>query len=109
MSIALLNPIKKFSMIQYAKYFLAFSFLLFLGNCKKKEYSMGSLTAPTDVTINTTVKGQDASHPNGDGSGNVDISLTGKNVLSYQIDYDASDGIKFDFLPNGKTTKQYTK
>ncbi|MFL5741277.1 MAG: hypothetical protein ACJ75B_13725 [Flavisolibacter sp.] len=96
-------------MIQYTKYFFAFALLMVIGSCKKKEYTMGSLTAPTDVTINTNIQGQDASHPNGNGSGNVDITVTGKNVLSYQIDYDASDGIKFDFLPNGKTTHQYIK
>jgi len=103
------KPIKKTIMIQYTKYFLAFVMLLLIGGCKKKEYNMGSLSAPTDVAINTTLVGQDATHPNGDGSGDVVISLSGKNVLSYNIDYDASDGISFAFLPNGNTTKKYTK
>ena len=70
---------------------------------------MGNLTAPSDVAINATIVGQDATHPNGDGSGDVQIALTGKNVLSYNIDYDASDGISFVFLPNGKATKKYTR
>jgi len=96
-------------MIQNAKYFLAFALLLIIGSCKKTEYSMGSLTAPTEVAINTTLVGQDATHPNGDGSGDVVIALSGKNVLSYNIDYDASDGISFAFLANGKATKKYTK
>ena len=96
-------------MKQYTKYFLGFAFLLAFGGCKKKEYSMGDLSAPSDVTINATVVGVDASHPNGDGSGDVQIALTGKNVLSYKIDYDASDGIDLQFLANGKTTRKYTK
>lgn len=96
-------------MTQYTKYCFAFALLLVIGSCKKKEYSMGDLTSPTDVTINTKIVGQDATHPNGDGSGDVEITLTGKNVLSYNIDYDASDGIKFAFLSNGKATKKYTK
>jgi len=96
-------------MIQNTKYFLAFALLLLIGSCKKTEYSMGSLTNPTEVTINTTLVGQDATHPNGDGSGDVIITLSGKNVLSYNIDYDAGDGISFAFLPNGKVTKKYTK
>ena len=68
---------------------------------------MGSLTTPTNVAINTKIIGQDATHPDGDGSGNVEISLTGNNVLAYHIDYDASDGLKFDLVPNGKTTYQF--
>jgi hypothetical protein len=103
------KPIKKKIMIQYTKYCLVFTLLLVIGSCKKKEYSMGNLSAPSEVTINTTIVGQDATHPNGDGSGDVEITLTGKNVLSYNIDYDASDGISLVFLPNGKTTKKYTK
>lgn len=94
-------------MIQYTKYCLVITLLLVLGSCKKKEYSMGSLTTPTNVAINTKIIGQDATHPDGDGSGNVEISLTGNNVLAYQIDYDASDGIKFDLLPTGKATYQF--
>src|SRR5690348_197485 len=77
------KPIKKKIMIQYTKYCLVVALLLVIGSCKKKEYSMGNLTAPSEVTINTTIAGQDATHPNGDGSGDVNITLTGKNVLSY--------------------------
>ena len=56
--------------------------LMLTQGCGKKDYGMGELTAPTDVVINTTVVGQDATHPNGDGSGDVAITLTGKNVLA---------------------------
>jgi protein involved in ribonucleotide reduction len=94
-------------MIQYTKYCLVITLLLVLGSCKKKEYTMGNLTAPTNVTINTNIVGKDATHPDGDGSGNVDITLTGDNVLAYHIDYDASDGIKLNLLPSGKTTYQF--
>lgn len=96
-------------MIQYTKYCLAIALMLAIGSCKKKDYSMGNLIAPSEVTINTKIVGQDATHPNGDGSGDVEISLTGKNALSYKIDYDASDGIDLAFLANGKTTRKYTK
>src|SRR5258705_740434 len=96
-------------MIQYTKYCLAIALLLVIGSCKKKEYNMGDLTAPAEVTINTTIAGVDATHPNGDGSGDVQITLSGKNVLSYKIDYDAADGISLVFLANGKTTSKYTK
>jgi len=100
-------------MTRFIKYFGALSLFaltlaLTIGGCKKKEYSMGDLTAPTDVVINTTIAGQDATHPNGDGSGDVAFSLTGKNVLSYKIDYNAADGINLEYLPTGKITKKYT-
>lgn len=96
-------------MIRYTKYCSAIIALIVLvGSCKKKEYNMGDLTAPSDVVINTTIAGVDATHPNGDGSGDVAISVTGKNVLSYKIDYDASNGISLEYLPTGKTTRKYT-
>ena len=83
--------------------------LVVISSCKKKDYSMGDLTAPADVVINTEVVGQDATHPNGDGSGDVKITVTGKNVLSYKIDYDASDPVDLVFIPTGTATKKYTK
>ena len=93
----------------YKNYYIIIALLLVISSCKKKEYSMGELTSPSEVTINTIIIGVDATHPNGDGSGDVQISLTGKNVLAYKIDYDASDGIDLQLLPTGKTTRKYTK
>ncbi|HET7899343.1 MAG TPA: hypothetical protein VFL47_16765 [Flavisolibacter sp.] len=96
-------------MKQTIKYGFVVALLLVIGSCKKKEYSMGDLTAPSEVAINTKLVGQDATHPNGNGSGDVEITLSGKNALSYKIDYDASDGITMAFLPSGKVTRKYTK
>ena len=97
-------------MLRYIKNYTAIlALVLVIGSCEKKEYKMGSLTAPTDVQINTTIVGTDATHPNGDGSGDVIINVTGKNALSYMIDYNASDGITLVHLPNGKTTRKYTQ
>ena len=83
-------------------------FVTFSG-CTDKEYTLGDLAAPTDLVINTELVGQDATHPDGDGSGDVKITLTAKNALSYKIDYDASDPVDLVYLPNGKFTKKYTK
>jgi hypothetical protein len=95
--------------MKHLKYFLYSLILLTaLNSCKKDEYNMGVLTAPTDIVINTTIVGQDATHPDGDGSGDVIINLSGKNVLSYKIDYNATDGIQMDFLSNPTVTKKYT-
>lgn len=96
-------------MIMKIKYFSAIiALLLLVTSCKKKEYSLGDLTAPSDVVINTEIVGQDATHPNGDGSGDVKISITAKNALSYKVDYDANTPVDLVFLPNGSTTRKYT-
>jgi len=81
--------------------------MLFTG-CQKKEYSLGDLTAPTDLVITAVIKGQNAANPNGDGSGDVDITITAKNALSYKIDYDANTPVDLVYLPTGKVTKKYT-
>ena len=51
-------------MIRYIKYFTVLTLLIVIAGCKKKEYTMGNLTAPSNVVINTTIVGQDATHPN---------------------------------------------
>jgi hypothetical protein len=79
-----------------------------MSSCKKQEMHMGDLTAPSGIVINTTIVGQDANHPDGDGSGDVNIQLSGKDVLAYYIDYDASDGISPDFLNADQITKKYS-
>ncbi|HEY0058808.1 MAG TPA: hypothetical protein VGB56_06710 [Flavisolibacter sp.] len=79
-----------------------------ISGCSEKEYALGDLAAPTDLAITTQLVGQDATHPNGDGSGNVIITLTAKNALSYKIDYDANDAVDLVHLPSGTITKKYT-
>lgn len=96
-------------MIRYIKFYAPLIALIFvIGGCTKEQYSMGALVAPTEVVINTTLVGQDATHPNGDGSGDVNISVSGKNAITYKIDYNANDGINLELLPSGVVTKKYT-
>jgi len=76
--------------------------------CKKQDYSMGDLTAPSNIVITTQVVGQDATHPNGDGSGDVKITVTADNALAYNVDYDANNGVDLVYLPTGTVTKKYT-
>ncbi|RYY53212.1 MAG: hypothetical protein EOO09_18825 [Chitinophagaceae bacterium] len=94
-------------MLSAIKYTSACTLLIAAISCSKPDYSLGELKAPTDVVINVAVVGQDASHPNGDGSGKVDVTVTGKGVVGYGIDYDASNGIKLDNNPTGKSQKKY--
>jgi hypothetical protein len=83
--------------------------LMVFGTCKDKEYSLGELTAPTNIVITTEVVGQNASNPNGDGSGDVVITVTANDALSYKVDYDASTPVDLVYIASGKTTKKYTK
>ncbi len=86
-----------------------FVLLLTTTSCTQETYSLGDLTAPSNVVINAVIVGQDASHPNGDGSGDVNFSITGNNILGVAIDYDASNAVDLVFLPSASITKKYTK
>lgn len=77
-------------------------------SCKKTDYSMGDLTAPSNLVITTEVVGQDAAHPDGDGSGDVKITLNADGALSYKVDFDASDGLSPEYVPTGTVTRKYT-
>jgi len=93
------------------KYILGIFFVLLLTitSCTQETYSLGDLTAPSNLVINAVIAGQDALHPNGDGSGDVSFTVTGDNVLASSIDYDASDAVNLVYLPTGTITKKYTK
>lgn len=80
----------------------------FIG-CEKTEYSIGDLTAPSNVVIDAEIIGKTEATPNGDGSGDVKFSITADNALSYKIDYDNSDALNLVFLPTGKASRKYTK
>lgn len=85
-----------------------FALLLTVSSCTQENYSLGDLSAPSNIVVNAQVVGQDATHPNGDGSGKVKISITGDNALAYKIDYDASTPVDLVYLPNGTVTNKYT-
>jgi hypothetical protein len=91
------------------KYILGLlTLLLFINSCKQKDYSLGDLTAPSNILITTEVVGKDATHPDGDGSGDVKITVSADNALSYKVDYDANDPVSLVYLPTGTITKKYT-
>jgi hypothetical protein len=73
-------------------------------SCKKPDYSFGKIITPTDVTLNTKIEGVDATNPNGNGTGKVDIDVTASNVISYKIDY--GDG-NTEIVSTGKITHKY--
>lgn len=83
--------------------------LFVVSSCSEENYTLGELTAPNNIVINTEIVGQDATHPNGDGSGEVNFSITGNNVLSLKIDYGTGDSESFDVLTKPTTSKKYTQ
>jgi len=81
---------------------------LTLVSCSEEEYHLADMKAPTNIVINTEVVGQDADHPDGDGSGKVNFSISADNALSYKIDYDANTSVDLVYLANRKGSKKYT-
>lgn len=72
--------------------------------CKDETYSLGELTAPSNLQITTSVVGQSNSTPNGDGSGLVNITASANNALNYKIGYTVASDINasptLDVMPN---------
>ncbi|MDD5150477.1 MAG: hypothetical protein PHC28_08325 [Flavobacterium sp.] len=93
------------------KYIFGIFFLLLLvaTSCTEETYSLGDLTAPSNVVITADIVGKDATHPNGDGSGMVNFKVTADNALGMKLDVDANDDVNWVFLPKGTTSNTYTK
>lgn len=87
-------------------FFGVLALLVIVSSCKKTNYTLGDLTPPANVVINTTVAGQDATHPNGDGSGVVNIAVTSDYALAYKIRFD--DNTDSVYVPTGSVSHKYT-
>jgi hypothetical protein len=91
---------------------IASVFIIFLATaiafsaCKQPEYSFGSLVAPSNLNLSTAVVGVDTKNPYGNGTGNVVITTTANNALTYKVDF--GDGTT-QVVPSGKITYKYTK
>jgi hypothetical protein len=86
-----------------------FFITLMATGCEKTDYTLGDLTPPSNIVITADVVGATTATPNGDGSGDVNFTVSAANALNYRIDYDATDGISFVNIPTGKTSRKYTK
>ncbi|HSN60100.1 MAG TPA: PKD domain-containing protein, partial [Ferruginibacter sp.] len=84
---------------------IALALLTAFSSCKKEEYSFGELKAPTNLALAAVVAGVDVANPNGNGSGNVAITVSATNALSYNIDF--GDGTT-QAVPSGVITHKYT-
>jgi len=61
--------------------------------CKKTDYSFGKIKTPSNIVVTATVQGADAAHPAGDGSGNVSISVTATDALTYKVYFGNGDSV----------------
>lgn len=96
--------------MKYINHITALFLMLFvITACEKTEYSLGDLTAPSNLVINAEIVGKSEATPNGDGSGDVNFTITADNALSYKIDFDNSDALNLVYVPTGKVAKKYTK
>ena len=96
-------------MKKFLKYlFCIFVIIITLYRCADTTYTMGDLTAPSDLVITTEIVGATTAKPNGDGSGDVKITISAANALSYKVDYDANNAVDLVYLSSGAATKKYT-
>jgi hypothetical protein len=76
-----------------------FLLLFVVAGCSEDNYSLGDLTPPNNVAITADVVGKDATNPDGDGSGKVNFTVSGNNILGAKIDYNNADPNDWVILP----------
>lgn len=79
--------------------------LLSMAGCKKEEYSFGALKSPTNLVLTTTIAGATTALPTGNGSGNVVITATANDAITYKVDF--GDG-RTQVVPSGSINYRYT-
>jgi beta-glucanase (GH16 family) len=93
-------------MKKYNKYFVLLFALLLAISCQKDDFTFGDINAPTNFKVTAEVIGKTTAAPDGDGSGQVKLTATADNAISYQ--YVFSDGSSVS-SPSGIYTKRFTK
>jgi hypothetical protein len=80
-------------------YFLGIFFVLLLtvSSCTEETYSLGDLTAPTNIVITADPVG----------TGDVKITVSATNSLGFKIDYDASDAVTWVTMGSSSVTKKF--
>lgn len=92
------------------KHIKFFSFILLasalsFSACKKEEYSFGELKTPSELSLTTAIAGVDANNPDGNGTGNVNITIASSNTINYKVDF--GDG-QSKMVSAGTLTHKYT-
>ena len=83
---------------------LLFTMLVFSA-CKKAEYNIGNIVAPSNLVLTAAVVGTDAANPFGNGTGKVNIVTKADNAITYKIDF--GDGNAAQMVPSGVITYKF--
>ncbi len=79
--------------------------LVLLHSCEENTYEFGDIITPSNINIVAEIIGQDATNPNGDGSGVVNFTATADDALSFKFVYNGSESTK----PDGKITYNFSE
>lgn len=66
-------------------FFSSLLMVFIISSCRDEDFEFGTVEAPSDLQLQITIEGVDASNPNGDGSGLVNIQATANNAISYKV------------------------
>ena len=91
---------------QYTIALVLIGLILITGGCQK-QYELGDLIAPTNVTLAFEIVGADAENPYGDGSGQVKFTATAQNVITFN--YEFGDGQDDEIAADGKVTHTFSE
>jgi beta-glucanase (GH16 family) len=80
--------------------------LVLVSSCQEDENTFGDLNAPSNFTLEYEVVGADAEHPNGDGSGKVNLVAHADGAISYKFLFSDQDS---ENSPGGVYTKQFSR
>jgi len=93
-------------MKKISQYFLAaLTGLLLISSGCQKQYDMGELITPTNVSFSYEIEGVDDENPHGNGSGFVNFTATANNAITFS--YDFGDGRGKQISPDGKIRYQF--
>ena len=87
------------------------SLVLITVGCKEDTFEFGDIDAPSNLVINTEIIGQTDADPNGDGSGEVIISITANNAITYHMGINKIDDysdVNYSVLSSGTLNKIFT-
>ena len=85
---------------------ILFLSMLVVTACEENDYEFGPITAPTGLSVDANIIGQDDLNPYGNGDGLVAFTATADNALAYQFDF--GDG-RSETVSSGVYTHTYTK
>ncbi|WP_034044667.1 hypothetical protein [Wocania ichthyoenteri] len=76
---------------------------LLISGCQEDDFQVGEIITPSSIEIAIDIVGADATNPNGDGSGEVNLVASASNAISYQFVYNNNT----TSAPSGKQTYEF--